>query len=127
MPGKPYEIKFLPLPEYLRYQFKLFGAKHMLGLGNAGSEFAYPRIFALAYCDTARREIVLCKEFANQKILYHEIGHELGLEHVAQRRNVMFPLFTRGVEGIPEIDELYYLKYGFSAWSDMILIAARLG
>jgi hypothetical protein len=123
---KPYDIKILPMSEYFKYQFKLFGTKHMLGLTNEGTGFGYPRIFALAYCDTARREIVLCKEFANQKILYHELGHELGLDHIAKRQHVMYPYFTRGAVGIPEIDELYYLKYGFSAWVAMILIAARL-
>ena len=124
---KPFEIKILPMFEYLKYQFKQFGTKHMLGLTNKGSGYAYPRLFALAYCDIARREIVICEEFANQKILYHEIGHELGLEHSAERQNVMYPLVTRGAVDIPEIDELYYKKYGFSAWKVMILIAARLG
>lgn len=124
---KPFEIRLLPLREYFKYQFKIFGTKHMLGLTNEGSGYAYPRILALAYCDTVRREIVLCKEFASQKTLYHELGHELGLEHVAKRQHVMYPFLTRGVVGIPEIDELYYKKYGFSAWKAMILIAARLG
>ena len=113
--------------EYFKYQFKRFGTKHMLGLTNEGSGYAYPRLFALAYCDSVRREIVICEEFANQKILYHEIGHELGLEHSAERQSVMFPFFSRGVVGIPEIDEIYYLKYGFAAWKDMISIATRLG
>src|SRR5574344_2770302 len=94
---KSFEIKLLPLREYFKYQFKIFGTRHMLGLSNEGTGFGYPRIFALAYCDTTRREIVLCKDFANQKTLYHELGHELGLEHVAERHNVMFPYFTRGV------------------------------
>ena len=124
---KSYEIKILPMFEYFEYQFKQFGVKHMIGLTNKGSGYVYPRLFATAYCDTVRREIVICEEFANQKILYHEIGHELGLEHSAERQNVMYPLFTRGVVGIPEIDESYYLKYGFSAWKAMISIAARLG
>ena len=124
---RPYEIKILPMLEYFKYQFKQFGVKHMIGLTNKGSGYVYPRLLALAYCDTVRREIVICEEFANQKILYHEIGHELGLEHSAERQNVMYPLFTRGVVGIPEIDEAYYLKYGFSAWKAMISIAARLG
>lgn len=127
MSNRPYEIKILPMFEYFKYQFKQFGVKHMIGLTNKGSGYAYPRLFALAYCDTARREIVICEEFANQKILYHEIGHEIGLEHVVERQNVMYPFITRGFLGIPEIDELYYKKYGFSAWKAMILIAARLG
>ena len=127
MSNRPYEIKIMPMFEYFKYQFKQFGVKHMIGLTNKGSGYAYPRLFALAYCDIARREIVICEEFANQKILYHEIGHELGFDHVAQRQHVMFPFITRGAVGIPEIDEDYYKKYGFSAWKAMILIAARLG
>ena len=123
---RPYEIKILPLFEYLKYQFKQFGTKHMLGLTNEGSGYGYPRIFASAYCDSVRREIVLCEGFVNEKTLYHEIGHELGLDHVAERQNVMYPLFTRGAIGIAEIDELYYKKYGFSRWKAMIAIIPQL-
>lgn len=123
---RPFDIKLLPLREYFKYQFRVFGTKHMIGLTNEGSGYAYPRLFALAYCDTVRREIVLCKGLANEKTLYHELGHELGLEHVAERYNVMYPFITRGAVGIPEIDELYYKKYGFSNWLRVIAVIPLL-
>ena len=116
MQNKPYELKFLSVFDYLKYQIKIFGVKHMLGLTESG----YPRFFRRGYCDHNRKEIVICKNFLNPNLLYHEIGHEIGLNHSTDRKNVMYPNFLRGSKDIHKIIDMYCRKYSTKTYIENV-------
>jgi hypothetical protein len=113
---EPYDIKFMSIKKYLNYQIKNYGIKHMIGLTDSG----YPRFLALGYCDHIRHEIVICREFLNPNLLYHEIGHEVGLTHSTDKKNVMYPNLLRGSEGIDKIIDMYSRKYTTKAYVENI-------
>lgn len=116
MKNDPYDIKIMPIKEYLKYQIKNYGIKHMIKLTDSG----YPRFFRTGYCDHIRREIVVCRELINPNLVYHEIGHEVGLEHSTDKKNVMYPNFLRGSEDIAKIIDMYSRKYSTKTYVENI-------
>lgn len=117
---KPYNIILLNPAEFVKKQFRENSLAEML------EWVGYPKILRTGYVNHIRREIVLCLGFADVRTLYHEIGHELGLMHDSRRESVMYYNIRRGYLGIPEIDDAYYEKYGFSAWRNLIEIIGEL-
>lgn len=106
--GTPYNIKVMGIIEYLNYQVKRFGYKHLLKLTDSN----YPRILARGYIDHIRREIVILSS-APKHVLIHEIGHELKYIHSSDKNNIMYPLMNRGTEGAGDIIKEYEYKYGW--------------
>ena len=116
MKNEPYDIKIMGIKKYLKYQIKNYGIKHMIELTDSG----YPRFLRCGYCSHIRREIVICRELLNPNLLYHEIGHEVGLEHSTDKKNVMYPNFLRGSGGIDKIIDMYCRKYSTKTYIENV-------
>lgn len=72
----------------------------------------YPVFLARAWTDH-KNIYILEGASKEEKLLYHEAGHCVGLKHTKDRKNIMFPWFFRGKEGIDEIKEKINLIWVF--------------
>ena len=73
------------------------------------SDTGYPVILARAFYSHGE---IYCRGNPGDSLFWHEVGHAVGKKHVFDRKNVMFPWFFRGREGIDEIKKLMVEKYG---------------
>lgn len=90
----------MPIITYLKLLKRNFG---LFKLSDSG----YPIFLARAFIKNGiiYSYLDLRKHY---KLLWHELGHEVGFKHSKDRKNVMYPMFFRGTEGIPEIMDVFF-------------------
>lgn len=82
-----YEKKILGIVEYYRYMYRHWGLRKMISL----TDSRYPHFLTLGWCSDSCEEVVVCR-IGNWRLrLMHEIGHEIGMQHVMKKGFLMHP------------------------------------
>lgn len=99
---------------YYRERINRFGWGEVLGISDTG----YPRFLATGLADYTRNDVLVIEYPAflknyYRRLVYHEFGHLMGLEHLKDKNDVMYPNFMRGDRGIEAIRDWFIIEWNF--------------